>query len=42
MCWVMGQLIAVGVLNALINRPDEWSYRIPFAVQWVRNKGPRS
>lgn len=35
MCWAIGQLIAAGVMYALIDRPDEWSYRIPFAIQWV-------
>ncbi|CAK7234453.1 hypothetical protein SCUCBS95973_008941 [Sporothrix curviconia] len=35
LCWAIGQFIAAGVLDGLINRPDEWSYRIPFAVQWV-------
>ncbi|KAL7940444.1 MFS maltose permease MalP [Trichoderma barbatum] len=35
LCWVMGQLIASGVLRGLITRTDEWAYRIPFAVQWV-------
>jgi MFS transporter, SP family, general alpha glucoside:H+ symporter len=35
LCWIIGQLIASGVLRGLLNRPDEWSYRIPFAVQWV-------
>lgn len=35
LCWVMGQLIASGVLRGLISRSDEWAYRIPFAIQWV-------
>ncbi|CAI7602624.1 unnamed protein product [Penicillium bialowiezense] len=35
MCFCAGQLIAAGVLRALASRPDEWSYRIPFAIQWV-------
>ena len=35
LCWAIGQFIAAGVLDGLVNRPDEWSYRIPFAVQWV-------
>ncbi|KAL2106096.1 hypothetical protein VUR80DRAFT_7303 [Thermomyces stellatus] len=33
-CWVIGQLISIGILNGLIDRPDEWSYRVPFAIQW--------
>jgi SP family general alpha glucoside:H+ symporter-like MFS transporter len=35
LCWVIGQLIASGVLRALVTRPDQWSYRIPFAIQWI-------
>jgi SP family general alpha glucoside:H+ symporter-like MFS transporter len=35
LCWVIGQLIASGVLKGLVNRADQWAYRIPFAVQWV-------
>lgn len=34
-CWAIGQFIAAGVLQGLVNRPDEWAYRIPFALQWV-------
>ena len=33
--WVIGQLISAGVLTGLVNYSDQWSYRIPFAVQWV-------
>lgn len=35
LCWVIGHIIAAGVLDGLISNPSEWSYRIPFAVQWV-------
>ncbi|KAJ0418867.1 general substrate transporter [Aspergillus carlsbadensis] len=35
LCWVLGQLIASGVLKGLQSRTDEWAYRIPFAIQWV-------
>ncbi|PMD17116.1 putative sugar transporter [Hyaloscypha hepaticicola] len=35
LCWAIGQFIAAGVLEGLINRPDQWSYRIPFALQWI-------
>ncbi|KKO97505.1 sugar porter family MFS transporter [Trichoderma harzianum] len=35
LCWVMGQLIASGVLRGLVTRDDQWAFRIPFAVQWV-------
>jgi MFS transporter, SP family, general alpha glucoside:H+ symporter len=35
MCFVIGQLIAAGVLQGFSSRTDEWGYRIPFAIQWV-------
>lgn len=35
MCWAIAQLIAAGVMYGLVNRPDEWSYRIPFTLQWI-------
>ncbi|KAL5363679.1 general substrate transporter [Aspergillus floccosus] len=35
LCWVIGQLIASGVLKGLSGRADKWAYRIPFALQCV-------
>jgi SP family general alpha glucoside:H+ symporter-like MFS transporter len=35
MCFIIGQLIAAGVLAGLVDRPDQWGYRIPFALQWM-------
>lgn len=35
MCWAIGQFIAAGVLKGLVNNTTEWSYRIPFAIQWA-------
>lgn len=35
MCFIIGQLIAAGVLAGLVERPDQWAYRIPFALQWT-------
>ncbi|KAJ4305096.1 hypothetical protein N0V90_000626 [Kalmusia sp. IMI 367209] len=35
LCWVMGQLIASGVLKGFVGQMDQWSYRVPFAVQWI-------
>lgn len=35
MCWAIGQFVAAGVLKALVNNTTQWSYRIPFAIQWV-------
>ena len=34
-CFIIGQLIAAGVLAGLVNMESEWGYRIPFALQWV-------
>ncbi|KAK9427369.1 general substrate transporter [Lipomyces doorenjongii] len=34
MCFIIGQLIAAGVLASLVHLTSEWSYRIPFALQW--------
>ncbi|KAK4947805.1 hypothetical protein LTR10_013313 [Elasticomyces elasticus] len=33
-CWVLGQLIASGVLRGVLNMEAPWAYRVPFAVQW--------
>ncbi|PSR80793.1 general substrate transporter [Coniella lustricola] len=35
LCWCIGQFIASGVLKGLASNTTEWSYKIPFAVQWV-------
>ncbi|EFX01607.1 alpha-glucoside:hydrogen symporter [Grosmannia clavigera kw1407] len=35
MCFIIGQLIAAGILAGLVDRTDEWSFRIPFALQWA-------
>lgn len=35
LCWVMGQLIAAGVLRATLDRTDQWAYRIPYGLQWL-------
>ncbi|RBR13620.1 hypothetical protein FVER53590_08585 [Fusarium verticillioides] len=35
LCWVIGQLISAGVLRGLLNLDNEWSYRVPFALQWM-------
>ena len=34
MCFIIGQFLSGGVLRGLINRDDQWGYRIPFALQW--------
>ncbi|GAA5821067.1 hypothetical protein JCM11251_001946 [Rhodosporidiobolus azoricus] len=35
LCWVIGQLIASGVLKGLLDWDSEWGFRLPFALQWV-------
>lgn len=35
LCWVIGQFIAAGVLRGMLNREDQWAYRVPFALQWI-------
>jgi MFS transporter, SP family, general alpha glucoside:H+ symporter len=35
LCWCIGQFISAGVLKGLVNREDDWSWRIPLAVQWI-------
>ncbi|KAF7557172.1 hypothetical protein G7Z17_g953 [Cylindrodendrum hubeiense] len=35
LCWVIGQLIASGILRAMVSRDDKWGYKIPFALQWI-------
>lgn len=34
-CWVLGQILASGILKGMLQNTTEWSYRIPFALQWV-------
>ncbi|KAH8650184.1 general substrate transporter [Xylariales sp. PMI_506] len=34
-CWVVGGLLATGILRGLLNIDSEWGYRIPFALQWI-------
>lgn len=35
MCWHIGGIISASILRGLLQRTDEWGYRIPFAIQWV-------
>lgn len=36
-CWGLGQELGIGVLRAMISRPetDQWAYRIPYGLQWI-------
>ncbi|BGP23453.1 hypothetical protein JCM10295v2_002349 [Rhodotorula toruloides] len=35
LCWVLGQVIASGVLRGMLSVNTQWAYRIPFALQWI-------
>jgi len=34
-CWGLGQEIGIGVIMSMLKRNDEWSYRIPYGLQWM-------
>ncbi|RVX71223.1 hypothetical protein B0A52_04797 [Exophiala mesophila] len=34
-CWGIGQLIGIGAIKACLSIETEWSYRIPYALQWM-------
>lgn len=34
-CWGLGQEIGIGVLFSMLDRDDEWAYRIPYGLQWM-------
>lgn len=34
-CWGLGQCIGIGVIKSMLSRNDQWSYRIPYALQWM-------
>lgn len=35
LCWVIGQFLSALILNALVDNPTAWGYKIPFALQWI-------
>jgi SP family general alpha glucoside:H+ symporter-like MFS transporter len=35
LCWVIGQLLAAGILKGFVNNHTEWAYRVPYAIQWI-------
>lgn len=35
MCWLIGQVIGVGVVRGVVHNSSKWSYRIPFGLQWA-------
>jgi len=34
-CWGLGQVIGIGVLKSFLDNNTQWSYRIPYALQWM-------
>lgn len=34
-CWGLGQMIGIGVLKSFLNNSTQWSYRIPYGLQWM-------
>lgn len=34
-CWGLGQLIGLGVIKSMLDRHDQWAYRIPYGLQWM-------
>ena len=35
LCWLLGQVLALGTLRGLLGLHSRWSYRIPFGLQWI-------
>lgn len=35
LCWILGQFLGTGILRKFVDNTSQWSYRIPFALQWV-------
>ncbi|KAJ6436412.1 maltose permease MAL61 [Purpureocillium lavendulum] len=35
MCFVIGQLLASGVLAGMSTNTSPWAFRVPFAIQWI-------
>jgi SP family general alpha glucoside:H+ symporter-like MFS transporter len=36
LCWVLGQVVATGVLRGMLGLGDsQWGWRIPYALQWM-------
>lgn len=35
MCWGMGNFLAAGVLRGSLHLSGQWSWRMPFILQWT-------
>lgn len=33
--WGAGQVFGIGMVKAFLTRQDQWSYRIPYSMQWI-------
>jgi MFS transporter, SP family, general alpha glucoside:H+ symporter len=36
MCWGAGSFLAAGILHASLDIPGDMSWKVPYAIQWVR------
>lgn len=34
-CWGIGQLLGIGVIYSVLDRTDQWAYRLPYGLQWM-------
>ncbi len=35
LCWIIGRLMASDIFRGSFYRTNQWTYRTPFAIQWV-------
>lgn len=35
LCWLLGQFVGAGVLRGTLQWANQWSYRVPFGLQWM-------
>lgn len=34
-CWGLGQVIGIGVIKSQLGNDTQWSYRLPYSLQWM-------
>lgn len=34
-CWGLGQVIGIGVIKSQLHNDTQWSYRLPYSLQWM-------
>lgn len=35
LCWIIGQIIALGTIRGFVHDSSHWAYRLPFSFQWL-------